>query len=86
MKFVAAALALAVAIALGAGISLALLIVFAAIVSGAVVWAWARAVEGPRAATDRLVTHVVTSAFILAVIPLVSLLITVVGKGITISR
>ena len=77
-----AALALAVAIALGAGISPALLIVLAAIVSGVGMWAWARAVEGPRAATDRLVTHVVTSAFILAVIPLVSLLITVVGKGL----
>jgi phosphate transport system permease protein len=40
-----------------------------------------RRVEGSRRATDRLVTTIVTSAFLLAMVPLVSLLWTVVTKG-----
>jgi phosphate transport system permease protein len=54
---------------------------------GAVVFALAtyltsRVVEGRRKATDRLVTIVVTVAFLLALIPLVSLLFTVVANGL----
>jgi phosphate transport system permease protein len=41
-----------------------------------------RVVEGRRKAADRLVTIVVTSAFLLAMIPLVSVVITVVGNGV----
>ena len=41
-----------------------------------------RQVEGRRKATDRLVTIIVTSAFLLALIPLVSVVITVVVNGI----
>jgi phosphate transport system permease protein len=45
-------------------------------------YSWSRAVEGRRKATDRLVTIIVTSAFLLALIPLVSVVITVVGQGL----
>ncbi|EHR63754.1 phosphate ABC transporter permease PstA [Saccharomonospora cyanea] len=45
------------------------------------VYAWARAVEGARKAKDRLVTAVVTGAFLLALLPLISVVITVVSKG-----
>lgn len=41
-----------------------------------------RIVEGPRKATDRFVTALVTGAFLLAMIPLVSLSITVVTFGL----
>ncbi|SDB98483.1 phosphate ABC transporter membrane protein 2, PhoT family [Sanguibacter gelidistatuariae] len=43
--------------------------------------AWSRIVEGPRWATDRLATTLVTFAFGLALVPLISLLWTVVSKG-----
>ncbi|HET8957956.1 MAG TPA: phosphate ABC transporter permease PstA [Microcella sp.] len=39
-------------------------------------------VEGRRQATDRVVTAVVTTAFVLAILPLVSLLFTVVANGL----
>lgn len=39
-------------------------------------------VEGRRQATDRLVTAVVTTAFVIAILPLVSLLVTVVANGL----
>ncbi|CAA9470451.1 MAG: Phosphate transport system permease protein PstA, partial [uncultured Solirubrobacteraceae bacterium] len=40
-----------------------------------------RRVEGRRRSVDRLVTTIVTSAFLLAMVPLVSLLFTVISKG-----
>ena len=54
---------------------------------GAIVFALAtylvsRFVEGPRKATDRLVTVVVTTAFLIALAPLVSVVVTVVGNGL----
>jgi phosphate transport system permease protein len=42
---------------------------------------WSVAVEGTRKATDRLVTVLVTSAFVLAMFPLASILYTVISKG-----
>jgi phosphate transport system permease protein len=45
------------------------------------VYAVSRAVEGARRAVDRLVTTLVTSAFLLALLPLVSVLVTVVRNG-----
>jgi phosphate transport system permease protein len=42
---------------------------------------WSMAVEGSRKATDRLVTVLVTSAFVLAMFPLASILYTVISKG-----
>lgn len=43
--------------------------------------AWSAVVEGRRKATDRFVTVLVTSSFVLAMFPLFSILITVIGKG-----
>lgn len=40
------------------------------------------AVEGRRQATDRFVTNLVTGAFLLAMVPLISVAITVVGNGV----
>lgn len=47
----------------------------------AVIYFWSRRVEESRSATDRLVTAVVSSAFLLAMLPLVSVLATVVSRG-----
>ena len=44
--------------------------------------AWARVVEGSRGATDRLMTGLVWSACAIAIVPLVSLLWTVVDRGL----
>ena len=57
------------------------------VVASAVVYAVAtyvisRVVEGRRKATDRLVTTVVGSAFLIAMMPLVSVVFTVVSNGI----
>jgi phosphate transport system permease protein len=46
-----------------------------------IVYAWSRIVEGPRRATDRAVTIAVTSAFLIAVLPLVSVLYSVIDRG-----
>jgi phosphate transport system permease protein len=57
--------------------------VFCAIVAYTViVYVWARLVEGKRKALDRLVTAVVVSFFAFAMVPLVSLIWTVVRNGI----
>jgi phosphate transport system permease protein len=67
---------------LGTGMGPALIIVLLAIASGLVLYIWSRIVEGRRTAMDRLVTHTVTCAFLVAVAPLISLLYTVVKRGI----
>ena len=46
------------------------------------IWLFSTLVEGRRRAMDRLVTALVTGAFVLAMIPLVSLAITVVSLGV----
>jgi phosphate transport system permease protein len=48
----------------------------------AVIYTWARRVEGPRGAFDRFVTAVVSSAFLLALLPLVSVITTVLDRGL----
>ncbi len=45
-------------------------------------WLLARMVEGPRKAFDRLITTLVVGAFVVALIPLVSLIYTVVVTGV----
>lgn len=45
-------------------------------------WGISRLVEGPRKAKDRLVTTLVMGAFLLALLPLVSLVITVLANGL----
>jgi phosphate transport system permease protein len=66
---------------LPSGISPGLVIPAVLIAATAFIYAWARAVEGPRYALDRLVTAAVTSAFGIAMIPLVSVTWTVITHG-----
>lgn len=56
-------------------------VMLSAVIYCIAIYATSRAVEGPRHATDRLVTGVVTTFFLLALIPLVSLVIDVLRKG-----
>jgi phosphate transport system permease protein len=77
-----AAAALVVALAWATDVNVALLALAGAAGAGAFVYAWARRVEGRRRALDRLVTLGVTSAFFVAVTPLVSLVHTVVARGL----
>ncbi|GAB2683902.1 phosphate ABC transporter permease PstA [Thalassiella azotivora] len=70
------------ALAGATGTGVAGLAVATAVLHGAATYVWARAVEGSRKALDRLVTVVVTSAFLLALVPLVSVVVTVVQNGV----
>ena len=74
-------LAAALLVGLSTGLNIGLLVVGALVLNVLGVYVWARAVEGRRAATDRLVTAVVTSAFAVAMVPLASLLWTVITLG-----
>lgn len=58
------------------------MLVVAALVYVVTITLLSRIVEGPRKATDRFVTALVTGAFLLAMIPLISLTITVVTFGL----
>jgi phosphate transport system permease protein len=62
--------------------AIGLLMVFATIVSCVAIYAWSRAVEGPRRALDRLMTFAIAAAFGLALIPLLSLLFQVTQRGL----
>jgi phosphate transport system permease protein len=55
---------------------------FGTVLWAVAVWVVSRVVEGGRKAVDRLVTAVVTTAFVIALLPLVSLLFTVISKGV----
>lgn len=80
---------LAGVIALGCGVLAGLLLDVGLTGMAVIAWlvylvgypAWSIAVENRRKATDRLVTVLVWTAFVLAMIPLVSLIVTVVKKG-----
>lgn len=76
-----AVVALALVLRFTTAANIALLAVGAAIAQIAAIYVWARVVEGRRAAADRLVTAVVTSAFVIAMVPLASLLFTVITLG-----
>jgi phosphate transport system permease protein len=86
-RFVPAALYL-VGILAGAALSiltgsnLALTVVYGVVLGTLAVFLVARAVEGRRKATDRLVTCIVVTAFGIAMIPLVWLAYTVLSKGL----
>lgn len=67
---------------LSGGFNIVALVAVSAIVYAVAIYAIARSVEGPRQAMDRLVTAVVTTMFLLAMLPLISLLITVISRGI----
>src|SRR5690349_13571466 len=61
---------------------LAPFLVLTTIFGGAALYLWSRSVEGPRHATDRGVTYAIAAMFALAVTPLISLLWTVVDRGL----
>jgi phosphate transport system permease protein len=65
------------------GFSIALTVVYGVVLGTLAVHLVSRQVEGRRKATDRLVTTVVTSAFVIAMVPLVSLVYTVLDNGLT---
>jgi len=75
-------------IALGAvlsaltGFSIATAVVYGVVLGTLAVYVASRSVEGRRKATDRLVTSLVTTAFGIAMVPLVSLVYTVLDKGL----
>ena len=76
-------LALAAALwALGA-VGPVLAVVLALVIYAIALPLWSRAVEGPRRALDRLVTVLVTGAFVVALVPLVSVAWTVIENGVT---
>ena len=64
------------------GFNTALFLVATAVVYAVGMYVLSRVVEGRRKATDRLVTIVVTSAFLVALAPLVSVVFTVVKNGL----
>jgi phosphate transport system permease protein len=65
---------------LGRGIALAVVVV--AVVNAVATYLISRIVEGTRKATDRLVTVLVTTAFLIAMAPLVSVVVTVLANGL----
>jgi phosphate transport system permease protein len=72
----------AVLLGLLTDLNVALFVIYTVVVGTLVLYVSARRVEGRRKATDRLVTCVVVTAFGIAMIPLVSLVIEVVSRGI----
>jgi phosphate transport system permease protein len=75
-------------IALGAGLSaltgfsITSTVIYGVVLGTLAVYVATRAVEGRRKATDRLVTCLVTTAFALAMVPLASLVYTVLDNGL----
>jgi len=78
----AAGAALGAALAVASGLHIALAILLALLVHSVAIYAWSRSVEGARRATDRIVTTIVSGAFLLALVPLVSVIMTVLQKGL----
>jgi phosphate transport system permease protein len=64
------------------GWSTGLFVVGTVVVFAVGLYVASRSIEGARKATDRLVTIVVTSAFLVALVPLVSVVVTVLSNGI----
>jgi phosphate ABC transporter permease subunit PstA len=78
-----AGVALGAAVSAGTGFAVTSTVTYGVVLGTLVVYIGTRAVEGRRKATDRLVTTVVTSAFAIAMVPLVSLVYTVLDNGLT---
>jgi phosphate transport system permease protein len=78
------ALGAVVGVLLGLGTSAGptLSVVYAAVLGTIAVYAVSRAVDGRRVATDRLMTCLVSGAFLIAMVPLVSLVYQVLSKGL----
>lgn len=66
----------------GSEFNIAGTVIVGALVYLVLIYAISRIVEGPRKAKDRLVTGVVTSAFGIAMVPLISVAWTVISKGV----
>jgi phosphate transport system permease protein len=64
------------------GFSVVLTIVYGVVLGTIAVYVASRSVEGRRKATDRLVTSLVTTAFAIAMVPLISLVYTVLDNGL----
>jgi len=64
------------------GFSVALTVIYGVVLGTLAVYVVSRSVEGRRKATDRLVTSLVTTAFALAMVPLISLVYTVLDNGL----
>jgi phosphate transport system permease protein len=77
----AGASAVAVILSRATGTNMALLVVLAIVLAGLTIYAWSRDLEGSRRATDRMATLAVTSTFAIAMVPLASLLVTVIRRG-----
>ncbi len=69
-------------LALGQGPTIAGVLLIGALLYVVAITITSRAVEGSRYAKDRLATTLVTAAFLIAMVPLVSLVVTVVVNGI----
>lgn len=69
-------------VSLATGFSAAGFVVATVVLYMVAIYAWSRSVEGRRKATDRFVTALVTSAFLLAMVPLVSVVATVLENGL----
>ncbi|WP_411720725.1 phosphate ABC transporter permease PstA [Mycetocola sp.] len=65
----------------GGGFNVAGAVVLTGVLNGLAIYLTALLVEGSRQAKDRLVTTLVSSAFIVALAPLISLFITVLSRG-----
>jgi phosphate transport system permease protein len=63
------------------GFNVVLFLLTTTVLFGGAMYLWSRTVEGPRRATDRLVTIIVSVAFLLALTPLISVVLTVLVKG-----
>jgi phosphate transport system permease protein len=77
-----AGIALGAALSALTGFSIALTVVYGVVLGTIAVYVGARLVEGTRKASDRLVTALVTTAFAVAMIPLLSLVYTVLDRGL----
>ncbi|MBB3677922.1 phosphate ABC transporter permease PstA [Modestobacter versicolor] len=64
------------------GFSLVLAVVYGVVLGTLAVYLVSRSIEGRRKATDRLVTSLVTTAFLIAMVPLLSLVYTVLDNGL----
>lgn len=76
-----AAAVLAALIARLLGFGVAPFVLLTAVLYAIGISGWSRWIEGGRKATDRAFTAVVTSAFLLALTPLLSVVVTVISKG-----
>jgi phosphate ABC transporter permease subunit PstA len=77
-----AGVALGAALSAATGFAVTSTVIYGVVLGTLAVYVATRAVEGSRKATDRLVTCLVTTAFGIAMIPLVSLVYTVLDKGL----